>query len=248
MFVLIIIITAVISIVWTYSLNFLLSGNSFETENNLYLTGYDNDLEECWHLIRNRTDISGYPAEFSGFSLDRAADGEIESLILHYYVRKDEDWYTYQISYRENGDRPGGRFSVLSHETRPEVPGYTMKYSLDPAEFLNGVDMINLTSLGYEDNILSIDSDSMDGNLEYTCRAEDRIFLQDGDRLFPIETIVLREDYPAFAVFVSEMNCTYYDDISYCSSSETTAIFSKNRLKGAEIRLRNESSFCPEMV
>ena len=244
MLILIIIITAGISIVWTYSWNFILSGNSFKTENNLYLTGADNDLEECWHMIRNKTDTTAYPAILFDFWLDRAADGEIKSFSLDYFLQKEEGWYTYSTSYHENKDKPGGRFSVTIYPTKPEIPGYVTKYPLDPEEFLRNVDMMNLTYLGYNDSILSVSSDNMYGNLKYTCRADDEIFLQDGNQLLPLESIVLQEEYPAFAVYVSEMKCSdYYGNVS-CSSSETTVVFSNDRLRGAEVRLMNETGTC----
>ncbi|ADN35428.1 hypothetical protein Mpet_0654 [Methanolacinia petrolearia DSM 11571] len=244
MLILILIITTGVSIVCTYSWNFLLSGNSFKTEKSFYLTGSDNDLEECWHMIRNKTDTTGYPAVLFNFWLDRAADGEIKSFSLDYFIQKEDGWDTYSTSYHENKDKPGGKFSVKFYRTKPEVPGYATRYPLDPGEFLRDVDMINLTDLGYNDSILSVYSDNMYGNLEYTYRADDEIFLQDGDQLLPLESIALQEDCPAFAVYISEMECSdYYGNVS-CSSSETTVVFSNERLRGAEVRLMNETGAC----
>ena len=244
MLVLIIIITAGLSIVWTYSWNFLLSGNSFKTDNSLYLTGTDNDLEKCWHMIRNKTDTTGYPAVLFNFWLDRAADGEIKSFNLDYFIQKEDGWDTYSTSYHENKDKPGGRFSVTVYRTKPEVPGYATQYPLDPGEFLRDVDMINLTYLGYNNSILSVYSDNMYGNLKYTSRADDKIFLQDKNQFLPLESIVLQEDCPAFAVYVSEMKCSDYYGKASCSSSETTVVFPNDRLRGAEVRLMNETSTC----
>ena len=241
MLILILIITAGVSIMSIYSWNFLFSGNSFETENSFYLTGTDNDLEECWHMIRNKTDTTGYPAVLFNFWLDRAADGEINSFSLDYFIQKEDGWDTYSTSYRENKDKPGGKFSVTVYRTKPEVPDYATRYPLDPEEFLRGVDMINLTFLGYEDSILSVYSDNMYGNLEYTYRADDGISLQEGEQLLPLKSIILQGDYPAFAVYISDMKCSdYYGNVS-CSSSETTVVFSDNRLEGAEVMLMNET-------
>lgn len=262
--VLIIIITAIISTVWAYSWIFIfeLGENSFNTDSKIHLTGYDNDLEECWLLIQNRTGTAGSSVALSDFSLDRGADGLIESFILHYYSLKDGEWYSYSVIYRDgqkkslngilqlrkyysdliphsdDGSRPGGRISVQDSPVKPGVPDFAKEYPLDPGEFLKNLDLLNITYLGYEDSILNIESGNIRGSILYSNEYDYTIYLQESDRLLPLERIVFEDsDYTAFPVTVSKMRCSdCYGTIS-CSSSDVSTIFLNSRVNNAEFSL-----------
>jgi hypothetical protein len=242
----IIIMMAAVSVLWGLLWNIISDSSliSFETDNKIYLTGNDKDLQNTWNLFENKAGLKDVPGNFSAFSLKRMPDGIIESFIVTFYSKNNGEWYTYQVSYHDEPKKDAGEISATIYKTNPVNMNIAEKYTLSPGLFLKNIDSINLTGLGYENDRLSIESDNSQGDLEYSHENE-KLFLQDGNIVMPVKKLVLEiDDKPVFPVSIFRMNCSEIQGGgTYCSSTDYRTVFFKNQLDDdADISLYSNTS------
>lgn len=241
----IIIMMAAVSVLWGLLWGIISDSStiSFETDSKIYLTGNNKDLQSTWNLFETKADLKNLPGNFSDFSLKRMQDGIIESFTVTFYSKKDGEWYTYQVLYRDYPKTDAGKISATIYKTNSVNLNIAEKYTLSPGLFLKNIDNINLTGLGYENDRLSIESDNIQGDLEYSHENE-ILFLQDANIIMPVKKLVLElDDDPVFQVNIYRMNCSEIQGGTYCSSTDYRTVFFKNQLADdAEISLYSNTA------
>lgn len=159
----------------------------------------------------------------------------VESFILKYFLRNEEEWQSYIIIYHDRDSQPGGKISIQTSRIEPSVPDFALEHPLGPGEFLKDLDLINLTSLDYGRCVLYIDSGEIYGTTLYSDESEWMIYLQDKDHLLPLEKITLEDGmHRAFPVMIFRKECSCNFGNSPYPPSKVTLIFSTDRMENAK--------------